>query len=162
EVLACAVAAGLARVEQERAALAERVRFEQFFTADLARQLAAQPDLLEGRDVEVSLLFCDIRGFSRVSEKLGPAKTGAWVGDIMEALSECVLKHQGVVVDYIGDELLAMWGAPQAQPDKAALACRAALDMRALLPQLNERWQPLLGEAIDLGIGINTGVARVG
>src|SRR5262249_33175607 len=58
--------------------------------------------------------------------------------------------------------LVAMWGAPQAQPDNAALACRAALDMRALLPQLNERWQPLLGELTDLSIGINTGQARVG
>ena len=73
ELLASGVAAGLARLEQEQAALAARVQFEQFFTPELARQLALQPDLLKGRDTEVTLLFCDIRGFSRISERLGPA-----------------------------------------------------------------------------------------
>ena len=52
----------------------------------------------------------------------------------MGALSECVLAHEGVLVDYIGDELMAMWGAPSEQPDHASMACRAALDMIARLP----------------------------
>jgi adenylate cyclase len=162
EVLARGVAAGLARLEQEQALLAARVQFEQFFTPELARQLTLQPDLLHGRDTEVSLLFCDIRGFSRISEKLGPARTVEWIGSVMGTLSDCVRAHAGVLVDYIGDELFAMWGAPEEQPDHARLACRAALDMLAQLPKLNQRWQPILGEAMDLGIGVNTGLARVG
>src|SRR5262249_37866404 len=108
ELLTRGVAAGLARVEQEQAALAARVRFEQFVTPELAIQLAANPDLLKGRDAEVSILFCDIRGFSRVSERVGPARTVEWVSDIMETLSDCVLAQEGVLVDYIGDELIAM------------------------------------------------------
>ena len=162
EVLARGVAAGLARLEQEQALAASRVQFEQFFTPELARQLLLQPDLLEGRDTEVSLLFCDIRGFSRISEHLGPARTVQWISSVMGALSDCVRSHKGVLVDYIGDELFAMWGAPEEQPDHASLACQAALDMLAQLPRLNESWQPILGEPMDLGIGINTGVARVG
>jgi adenylate cyclase len=162
EVLARGVAAGLARLQQEQAALAARVQFEQFFTPELSRHLARQPDLLKGRDAEVTLLFCDIRGFSAVSEKLGPAGTVEWVGSVMAALSECVLAHHGVLVDYIGDELLAMWGAPGEQPDHPRLACRAALDMLGRLPRLNESWQATLGRRTELGIGINTGVARVG
>jgi adenylate cyclase len=162
ELLASGVAAGLARLEHEKAALAQRVQFEQFFTPELSRQLAAEPDLLKGRDSEVTLLFCDIRGFSRVSERLGTAGTVEWVSDIMEALSECVLAHSGVLVDYIGDELMAMWGAPQVQPEHAQLACRAALDMLSRVPELNDRWRERLGESFGLGIGINTGVARVG
>jgi adenylate cyclase len=86
EVLARGVAAGLARLEQEQAALAARVQFEQFFTPELSRQLSLQPDLLKGRDAEVTVLFCDIRGFSRISERLGPAGTVEWVGDVMAAL----------------------------------------------------------------------------
>ena len=74
-----------------------------------------------GRKANVSVLFCDIRGFSRISEKLGPAKTVEWIGDVMSVLSQCVLDHEGVVVDYIGDELMAMWGAPEEQPDHALL-----------------------------------------
>jgi adenylate cyclase len=162
ELLATGVAAGLARLEQERAALAARVQFEQFFTPELARQLAVQPDLLQGQDREVTLLFCDVRGFSRISERLGPARTVAWISAIMEALSECVLAEKGVLVDYIGDELVAMWGAPEAQPDHARRAARAALAMLAVLPELNARWQAEVGEALTVGIGLNSGVARVG
>jgi adenylate cyclase len=162
ELLACGVATGLARQEQERAALQVQVRFEQFFGSELARQLQEQPDLLEGREAEVTLLFCDVRGFSRCSERLGPAGTVRWIGDVMGALSECVLAEDGVLVDYIGDELLAMWGAPREQADQAERAVRAALAMRRAVEPLNGRWQETLGGPMDLGIGLNTGPARVG
>jgi adenylate cyclase len=162
ELLATGVAAGLARLEQEEAALAARVQFEQFFTPELARQLEAQPDLLKGQVREVTLLFCDVRGFSRVSERVGPAGTVAWISAIMEALSQCVLAEQGVLVDYIGDELMAMWGAPQDQPDHARRAARAALAMLGVLPELNARLQPKVGEAVSVGIGLNSGATHVG
>jgi adenylate cyclase len=162
ELIATGVAAGLARLQQEKAALSARIQFEQFFTVELARQLEAQPDLLQGREAEVTILFCDIRSFSLFSERLGPARTVAWISDVMEVLSDCVLAHRGVVVDYIGDELMAMWGAPEKQTDHAKLACTAALTMQDQLPKLNERWQSFLGEPMGLGIGINSGVARVG
>lgn len=162
ELLACGVAAGLARLEQERATLAARVRFEQFFTAELARRLESEPDLLAGKDTDVTVLFCDIRGFSRVSERIGPAGTVAWINDVLGVLSDCVIEHHGVLVDYVGDELLAMWGAPDPNPDHARLACRAALQMMRRMPALNEHWQDRIGEPFGIGIGINTGPARVG
>ncbi len=162
ETLASGVAAGLARLEQERAAIGARIQFEQFFSAELAEQLSLHPDLLEGRDTEVTVLFADIRGFSRIAERLGPAGTMDWINDVLGAASECVIRHGGVLVDYVGDELLAMWGAPTAQPDHAERACRAAVDMWQALPAVNERWQGRLGEATRLGIGVNTGPARVG
>lgn len=162
ELLAGGVAAGLARLAQEQAALAARVQFEQFFTPELSRQLEARPDLLKGRDTEVTLLFCDIRGFSRISERIGPAGTIEWLGAVMGVLSDCVRDHAGVLMDYIGDELIAMWGAPEAQPEHARLACRAALDMLGALPELDRRWGQVLQEPMDLGIGVNTGIAQVG
>jgi adenylate cyclase len=162
ELLAVAVASGLARREHEEAAQAARVRFEQFFTPELARHLASQSNLLEGREAEVSVLVCDIRGYGRISERLGARGTVAWLGDVLEALSECVQAHQGVLVDYVGDELMAMWGAPAEQPDHARRACRAALDMLARLPELDGRWRATVGEALGLGIGVNTGLACVG
>jgi adenylate cyclase len=162
ELLASGVAAGLARLEQERAALAARVRFEQFFTPELAHQLDEDPDLLQGRDADVTVLFCDIWGFSRLSDHVGPARTVEWVADVLGVLSDCVLAERGVLVEYIGDELMAMWGAPVALPDHARRGCRAALAMLERLRDLNERWQPVLEEPMDLGIGINSGPARVG
>ena len=95
-------------MEQEQAAVRARVQFEQFFTPELSRQLEAEPDLLRGRDCAITVLFCDIRHFSRYSERLGPAKTVEWLSDVLGELSECVLAHQGVLVDYMGDELMAM------------------------------------------------------
>jgi adenylate cyclase len=162
ELLACGVATGLARQEQEKAALEAHVRFEQFFGPELARRLAREPNLLEGRHAEVTLLFCDVRGFSRFSEKLGPAETVRWMNDVLGELSERVLDERGVLVDYVGDELLAMWGAPQDQPDQAARAVHAALAMLAALPAVNGRWQGVLGGATEVGIGVNTGPAQVG
>lgn len=162
EVLASGVATGLARLDQERAALRTRLQLEQFFTPRLAARLADQPELLDGRDSDISVLFCDIRGFSRFAEKLGPARTVALMSDVMSALTQCVLDHDGIVVDYVGDEVMAMWGAPEAQPDHARRACRAALAMFAALPSLNQRWQAILGEPLDFSIGINTGLAQVG
>lgn len=164
ELLACGVAAGLARLEQEQAALQAQVRFEQFFTPELARQLMLRPELLQGREAEVTVLFVDIRGFSRVAERLkqSPARTMEWINDVMGALSACVLEHGGVLVDYVGDELFAMWGAPDERTDHAEAACHAALAMLAAIPALNQRWQELLEEAVAVGIGINTGLAQVG
>ena len=162
DLLAGSVAAGLARLEQQRAALAMQAQLEQFFTAELARQLASRPELLVGQDLEITVLFCDIRGFSRITRNLGPARTLEWVGDVLSTLSDCVLDRQGVLVDYIGDELMAMWGAPEAQPDHAERAALAALAMLEALPALNARWESVLGEPMGLGLGINTGLARVG
>jgi adenylate cyclase len=108
------------------------------------------------------VLFCDIRGFSRVAEKLGAAGTMEWINDVLGVLSECVIRHQGVLVDYVGDELEAMWGAPQNQPDHAARACRAGLAMLAAVPVLNGRWMATVGEAMGLSIGLSSGPACVG
>ncbi|HVA49932.1 MAG TPA: adenylate/guanylate cyclase domain-containing protein [Pirellulales bacterium] len=162
ETLACGVGAGLARLEQEHAAIEAQVRFEQFFTPELAKQLMVDPNLLAGRDTDVTLLFCDIRGFSGISERLGAAGTMQWINDVLGTLSECVLRHQGVLVDYIGDEMIAMWGAPVEQPDHARLACRAAVEIWQTMPQISQRWQERLGAETRVGIGINTGLARVG
>jgi len=162
ELLAGGVASGLARIEQEKATLEAQIRFEQFFTPELARELAADPGMLIGRDEEVSVLFCDVRGFARISERLGPAATFRWIGDIMTTFSACVLDRRGTLVDIIGDQIIAMWGAPKADPDHARSACSAALDMLARLPELDGRWRATAGEPLDVGVGINTGIAQVG
>ena len=162
EVLASGIAAGLARVKEEQAALSARVKLEQFVTPQLAEQLEKDPQLLEGRNALITLLFADIRGFSMISEKLGPALTMNWIQDTMELLSECVQEHEGVLVDYIGDELMAMWGAPIAQPNHGDLACQAAQSMIRALPEINEMWGDRLCAPVELGVGLNTGIAQVG
>lgn len=162
QLLAAAVGAGLARQRREAEAARLRVQFEQFFSPELASELERDPTLLEGRDREVTILFCDIRGFSRLSEHLGPADTFRLVRQVMDRLATHVAEFQGVLVNYIGDGLLAMWNAPADRPHHAALACKAALKMLGELPSLNEAWRGQLNQPLMLGIGINTGPARVG
>lgn len=162
ELLARIVAGGLARVEEEQRAASAQAMFEQVFGAHLAQQLRANPDMLEGRDRDVTVLFCDIRGFSRISEELGAQQTIAWCRDVLDRMSACVMAEGGVVVDYVGDGLMAMWGAPGEQPDHAARACRTALAILDELPALNEKWAALLKQEMAVGMGINSGIAQVG
>lgn len=162
QLLAAAVGSGLARLVREAEAARSRIQFEQFFSSALASELQRDPKLLDGRDREVTILFSDIRGFSGLSEQLGPVDTFKLVGDVMEQLTARIQENAGTLVSYIGDGLLAMWNAPLNQPDHAMLACRAALDMVEALPQLNVLWQDRVGKPLRLGIGINTGNARVG
>jgi adenylate cyclase len=162
QLLAAAVGVGLARLEHEAEAARVRVQFEQFFTPELARELERDPNLLDGREQEITVLFCDVRGFSRISERIGPRDTCRLVSEIMERLTERIRDHRGVVVDYIGDGLLAMWNAPVEHADHAACACRAALAMLGELPAIDREWLPRLGAPVGLGIGINTGRALVG
>jgi adenylate cyclase len=134
----------------------------QFFSPMMLDRLQLQKDLLAGRDAEVSVLFCDIRSFSKVSHTVGPTIAIAWVNDILTYLSECVLRYDGVLVDYVGDELMAMFGAPEEQPDHAERACRAAVDMMRLVSQLDAEWREQVQEEFGICIGINSGLARVG
>ncbi|MBK6663054.1 MAG: adenylate/guanylate cyclase domain-containing protein [Thermoflexaceae bacterium] len=162
QVLAAAVGAGLERQEQEARAVRSQVQFEQFFSPELARELASDASLLEGREREVTLLFTDVRNFSRISERLGAQRTFAMMQDVMELQTVRIREEDGVVVDYVGDGLLAMWNAPADQPDHPARACRAAVAFLSDLPVLSERWAHEAGEPIRLGTGIHTGVALVG
>lgn len=147
----------------EKKHLREKV-FEQHFTPELARELARNPDpmKMQARQAEVSVLFCDIRHFSSVSERLGPAQTIDWLSGVMGEFSSIVIEHGGVLVDYTGDELMAMWGAPNEQPNHAELACRTAIGIMESLEALNEKWEPVVGAETKVGIGINTGEALVG
>ncbi|MEX2091520.1 MAG: adenylate/guanylate cyclase domain-containing protein [Pirellulales bacterium] len=162
ETLARGVAAGRARVDQERVAAEVQIRFEQFFTPELSRQLAANPDLLTRRDTEISVLFCDIRQFSTVSEACGAELTMEWLSEVMGEMADCAAVYDGALIDYIGDELMLMWGAPGSQPDHATRACQAALKMARQNAKLDAKWRKRLGHATQLGFGINTGSARVG
>lgn len=162
ETLASGVATGLSRLDEQRQKNEQRETFAQFFSRELADELAKNPGMLAGRETDVTVLFCDIRGFSAVSERLTPVKTMDWIHHILTELSAEVVEAGGVVVDYVGDELLAMWGAPTSQPDHAIRACRAARRMRHRLQAINERWQAEIGCATDVGIGINSSRACVG
>jgi adenylate cyclase len=160
QLLAGAVGANLSR----ELAIKTRVQFEQFFSTDLARELEHNPNLLEGRTAEITILFSDLRGFTPLAQRLSAATICRMMRDVMERLTHWIIEFGGVIVDFAGDGILAMWNAPAPQADHAQRACRAALAMLNELPALNKRWATdlLPGERLSLGIGVNTGEAQVG
>jgi len=162
QVLAAAVGAGLEREQQREKAMRSQLQFEQFFSPQLARELTADPSLLEGREREVTILFTDVRNFSRISERLGAQRTFAMMQEVMELQTARIRETDGVVVDYVGDGLLAMWNAPADQPGHAERACNAAIALLGDLPNLSARWLAEAAEPIRLGVGIHTGPALVG
>ncbi len=162
QLLAGAVSMGLARLGREAEIARRRVQFEQFFSPELARALERNASLLEGQQREVTVMFSDLRGFSSISEQVGAKQTYELLSDVMDRLTSHILESGGVVIDYYGDGLAAMWNAPAEQPDHARRACQAAVAMRRELPELNRVWAPLLGRPVGIGIGINTGSALVG
>lgn len=162
QVLAAAAGAGIAREREREEALRMEVQFEQFFSPSLARQLVEDRSLLDGRDREVTVMFSDVRNFSRISERLGAARTFTMMQDVMDLQSQHIRDTDGVVVDYVGDGLLAMWNAPADQPDHPARACTTARAIVAALPALSAKWEVEAGEPLRLGIGVNSGPAIVG
>lgn len=161
QLLGGAVSAGLSRMAREEEAARVRVQFEQFCSPEVARALERDPSLLDGHEREITVMFCDIRGYSRIAERLGTAKSFNLLADVMERLTNCIIDRAGVIIDYYGDGLAAMWNAPIDQPDHATKACQAARDIVAALPSLND-WSAELGAPLRVGIGINTGTAQVG
>jgi adenylate cyclase len=159
EMLANAVAAGLARREVEN----ERTLLRQFFPAELADRLARDPGLIrEPRESDISALFLDVRDSSALGERLGPVGTFEWISRVLGRLSECVMAERGVLVDYIGDELVAMWGAPEEQRDHARRAARAAQAMLGALGGLDRESRERWGVPTVVGIGLHSGKAMVG
>jgi adenylate cyclase len=132
--------------------------FETYVPRRLVGQLMAtsSPDVVASREVELTVMFTDIVGFSRLAERLDAAEAAALLNHHFELLAGCVLETDGTVDKFLGDGMMAFWGAPVAQPDHAARAIRAALLMRdRVRADPDER-------SMRLRIGLHTGPALVG
>jgi adenylate cyclase len=151
-------------VEKLREATRVRENFERYFTPQLAASIASHSgDVVLGGDRRrVIVLFSDIRGFTEVAERLPPDKMAAQLNEYFAAMVDCVFRHNGALDKFIGDALMAYWGAPVGAPDDADRAIRAAIDMQAELIGLNARWTAAGRPALQAGIGINAGDAFVG
>ena len=157
-ILATAIASSIARRKRETLV----TKYQQFFSPNVTDAISRNPALLDGEDVDVTVLFCDVRGFSLTTDLIGLQAAMKWIGDTLSELSAFVLKSDGVLVDYVGDEMFAMWGAPESTPDHALRSALAAREMMSLRKELSERYRESIPGGVDFGIGICTGPARVG
>ena len=136
-------------------------------TRFLPRQVAERvmrigPDALQPVEREVTVLFSDIRGFTGMSEGMGPREVLLMLDDYFGRMSQIVKGHDGVVGKFIGDGMLAFWGVPDRLEDHAIRAVRAARDMRRAIRELNQHRETQGLPPIRVGIGIHTGTVAAG
>lgn len=117
---------------------------------------------LGGARREISVLFADVVGFTPLTTRLSPEDTVTILNELFTILTEIVFRHGGTVDKFIGDSVMAIFGAPSDQPDHAERALRTAEDMLRFLETGNATWQERFGVTIQLAIGVNTGEAVVG
>lgn len=155
--------AALQKSVQRKKSLMITDLFGKYLAPDVVKELLKdeQSDQLTGRHCDITVLFSDLRGFTSLAEKLGPAQTGSLLNAYFDVMIPLVFKQQGTLDKLIGDAIMAFFGAPLDIEDHPDAAARCALAMLAAIETL--RQQDIPGAAkLDLGVGLNTGRAIVG
>jgi len=138
--------------------------FEQYVAPSVVAEIADHPEklVLGGEERKLTILFSDIRGFTTISEQLTPSALMDQLNEYLEEMSEAVMERQGLVDKYIGDAVMAFWGAPLSDTTHEVHACESAIAMMRALEELNERWVKAGKPEFKIGIGISTGDVVVG
>ena len=156
-------------VTEERERRRTRSAFQQYLNASVIDSVMNDFEKLKlgGERREVSVLFSDIRSFTTISETLTPDELGRLMNEYLNPMTKIVLKHDGVLDKYMGDAIMAFWGAPVSLPDSAHRSCKTALEMISRLDKLRKFWKETYPDKpkmhnMRIGIGINTGEMWVG
>jgi adenylate cyclase len=139
-----------------------RAVFGQFVAPEVVRQLLKNPQLVEPRKTDITVMFSDIRGFTTISEQLDAQELAIFLNEYLSDMSRIVLEYSGTVDKYIGDAVMAFWGAPLEVEGHAVKACESALKMIERIHQMQRKWEAEGRPHLDIGIGVNTGNASVG
>jgi adenylate cyclase len=151
-------------ITEERERKKIRGAFSYYVSSSVVNEMLKYPDRLKlgGDKKDLSVLFSDIRAFTTISEGLSPEDLVHLLNEYLTVMTDIVFKHDGTLDKYMGDAIMAIYGAPLDQPDHPARACHSALDMMEALKKLNEKWILEGKKPMDIGIGINTGMMMVG
>ena len=138
--------------------------FGQYLPPELVEQMSRDPEnySMAGRKAELTVLFSDVRDFTTISEGLGPDALAALMNEYLGAMTQIVRHQRGTLDKYIGDAIMAFWGAPVDDPEHAKHAVLAALEMQQALPALNRTLAKKGWPELKIGIGVNTGPMTVG
>ncbi|MBW2699698.1 MAG: adenylate/guanylate cyclase domain-containing protein [Deltaproteobacteria bacterium] len=141
-----------------------RHAFAHYLAGDVIDDLVQNPKALKlgGERRELTVLFSDIRGFTSVSEGLEPGALSDLLNEYLTPMTQVVLAHRGMLDKYMGDAVMAVFGAPVPYEDHPAEACRTALVMLEELAKLQTAWRARGMTALEIGIGVNTGLMSVG
>jgi adenylate cyclase len=134
-----------------------RDSFARYLSRDVMARVLADAPSLRGEHRSVSILFSDLRGFTTLSEQMEPERIAAHLNEYFEAMTSAIFAHHGMINDFVGDAVMAVFGAPVDDPDHAWDAVQSALAMVRALEGLNERWARAGLPSLRMGIGIHTG-----
>lgn len=151
-------------IKEEREKKKIRGAFQYYLTASVINEMLKDPSKLKlgGDKKDLTVLFSDIRGFTSISEKLTPEELVRLLNEYLTAMTNVVFKYEGLLDKYMGDAIMAVFGAPLEQPDHPQRACLTALKMMSELHRLQNKWREEGRPALNIGIGINTGDMVVG
>jgi adenylate cyclase len=159
---ASALDSALARQQLAEQAL-HRSALERFLSPDVVEMIAADPNVhLGGVNQKVSVLFCDIRGFTSIAEQLAPEKIVEILNELFTRMTDVVFDHGGTLDKYLGDGLLAIFGAPISKGKDAANAVGAAIAIQKLVLELNRDSAARQWPELKVGIGVSTGIVTAG
>lgn len=138
--------------------------FGQYVSSDLVEEMSDDPEhySFEGKSLEMTVLFADIRSFTTLSESLSAAQLKDLLNRYFEPMTKIIFDSQGTIDKYVGDMIMAFWGAPKSDPEQAANAVAAALEMQKQSAVLSEEFEKDGLPQVSIGIGINTGIMNVG
>lgn len=138
--------------------------FGQYVPPELVDEMSKNPEgySMAGRKTELTVLFSDIRGFTTISEGLQPDQLAALMNEYLGTMTEVVRRQRGTLDKYIGDAIMAFWGAPMQDAAHARHAVLAALEMQAALGDLNRQLAAQGWPELKIGVGVNTGMMTVG
>jgi adenylate cyclase len=139
-----------------------RGAFQQYVSPEVIRRVLTRPESVAPRKQEITILFSDIRGFTSISERLDAQALADLLNEYLSEMTRIIFRNQGTLDKYIGDAVMAFWGAPFEDTAQASHAARAAFDMLQKLEELQRAWSPRGLPRLDIGVGINKGVASVG
>lgn len=151
-------------VTEEREKKKVRDAFQFYLTSSVINEMLKDPAKLKlgGEKKELSVLFSDIRGFTTISEGMAPEMLVQLLNEYLTAMTGVVFRYNGLLDKYMGDAIMAVFGAPLDQPDHAVRACRTALSMMEELRKFRGKWKAEGRPVLDIGIGINSGEMVVG
>lgn len=149
---------------EEREKRKIRSSFEHYLSPEVITRVLKNPDMLKlgGEKKELTVLFSDIRNFTSLSEKLEPQELVAFMNEFHSAMTGIILDQGGTLDKYIGDAIMAFFGAPEEQPDHALVGCRTALAMMERLYECRKDWCFPGFSRIEIGLGISSGEMVVG
>ncbi|MBK7766987.1 MAG: adenylate/guanylate cyclase domain-containing protein [Sulfuritalea sp.] len=138
--------------------------FGQYVPPELVEEMSRDPEnySMAGRKAELTVLFSDVRGFTTISEGLEPDQLASLMNEYLGAMTVVVRKHRGTLDKYIGDAIMAFWGAPVDDPEHAKNAVRTGLEMHVALDELNKGLLARGWPELKIGVGVNTGTMTVG